>query len=54
MWTKAIFCDAVVTVWQCPDDLINVVWKVGELKPGQIWAQFAEDAPYRPMTPVRF
>ena len=37
-----------ILAWIAPADLWDVIWKVGVLQPGQIWAQFADDGPYRP------
>lgn len=52
MWIKVIFCDAIVTAWECSADLRGSVWiadrdKGKEIPAGFTLAQIAEDGPYR-------
>ena len=52
MWKLGKWFGALQWVWVCPADLVDVVWKVGKLQPGQVWGQVADDGPYRPVTLV--
>lgn len=52
MWKKVKFLGVILDAWVPDDDIIDVLWKSGTLKPGQIWAQIADDGPCRPAWPV--
>jgi hypothetical protein len=53
MWKKVLFMGCEINAWICPADIVEVVWKVGKLAPGQVWGQIADDGPYRPVTLVQ-
>jgi len=46
MWRNVIWLGNVCSAWQCPSDLL-AVYQLPILPLGYIWAQLADDGPYR-------